>query len=125
MAPQMVYPRIAGARFGQVTVGDEVHAHDVVIRASGKVKKRKKSLAKAAYGTSHRIGPRELEKVCKGRPERLIIGTGQSGAATLTPEGAAYLRERAIAVTALPTPEAIEAFNRAPGPKAALIHVTC
>jgi hypothetical protein len=108
-----------------VTIDGRAYERDTCIRASGKIKKRKKKPVKAQYGTSHKIGPAELNKVCKGGPEVLVIGTGHSGSAALTPDGEEFLSEHGIRVVAVPTPQAIEEFNRAEGRKAALIHVTC
>ena len=123
--PLPMYPVLASAGVGAVIVNGETCENDVVIRAGGKVKKRKKKAVKEKYGTSHKIGPEELEKVLKGTPETLVIGTGYEGAVELTKAGKALLKERGVAATALPTPEAVTAFNNAPGRKAALIHVTC
>lgn len=119
------YPKIRKTSFGEITVGNQTHTRDIYIRADGRVKKRKKALAKEVYGTSHKIGPRELKKVCKDPPEVLFIGTGQYGIVELTAEGERFLAARDIACRALPTPEVIEAYNDCDRRKAALIHVTC
>lgn len=119
------YPQIDHVSFGQVTIEGETRTHDVYIRASGKVKKRRKKLAKELYGTSHIIGPEELEKVCKGDPEVLFIGAGMSGTAELSDEGRRYLAERSIKCEVLTTPKAVEAYNCSGQRKAMLIHVTC
>ena len=97
----------------------------IYIRADGKVKKRKNGVAKDAYGTAHKIGPEELEKVCQGRPDVLIIGSGEGGLAELTKEGQEFLRERGVSVRVIPGPAAAEEYNRTTGRKAALFHVTC
>ena len=119
------YPKIKETEFGHITVGGKTYDYDIRILADGKVKKRKKSLAKEAYGTSHKIGPKELDKVCKGDPEVLFIGTGQSGFVELTDEGQQFLQERGIKFQSLPTPQIIEPYNGSRQRKAALIHVTC
>lgn len=119
------YPKIVGSSFGRIAVGRETYNRDIYIRVNGKVENRKKSLARNLYGSSHRIGPKELEEVCKGGPEVLFIGTGQSGLAELTEDGRQYLRGRAIECCALPTPQAVEAYNDCERQRAALIHVTC
>jgi glucokinase len=124
-APASEYPRVTDTEFGRVTVAGQVYEHDILIRADGKVKKRDKRPVKKLYGTSHMIGPDELARACKGEPQVLIIGTGQDGTAELTEDGTAFLKERGIRVKALPTPRAIEVYNRTKGRKAALIHVTC
>ena len=46
-------PTIDGTKFGSITVAGETLEWDIMIRLSGKVKKRKKKLSKAVYGTSH------------------------------------------------------------------------
>ena len=124
-AVQQTYPEITRARFGEITVGKKTYAHDVAIAVDGKVKKRKKALAKELYGSSHTIGPKELEKVCRGGPAVLLVGTGHSGQAELNEEAQRYLSQRSIECQSLPTPEAAEAYNRCKERKAALIHVTC
>lgn len=124
-AVQPTYPEVRCSGPGEVTVGAKVYARDVYIPVSGKVKKRKKSLARQEYGTAHHLGPKELEKVCKGGPAILFVGTGQLGRVELTEEAQRYLQQRAIECRALPTPEAVEAYNDSKQRKAALIHVTC
>ena len=119
------YPHVDGTEFGRVTIGGEVYERDTIVRADGKIKKRKKGEVKEIYGTSHKIGPRELARVCKGNPDVLFIGTGQNGAVELTEDGAEFLRHRGVECHALRSPEAVEAFNKAGGRKALLIHVTC
>ena len=121
----VTYPRLEAPGFGRLRVEAEEWDRDLYVRADGKVKARDKKLAKAVYGTSHTIGPAELEKVCKKGARTLVIGSGYAGVARLSPEGWAYLQERGIAVRVLPTPEAVEEYLRTPGPKAILVHVTC
>jgi hypothetical protein len=119
------YARIAGTSFGQITVGKKTHEHDVYLLADGRLKKRKKKLAKQAYGTSHKIGPKELQRLCRDDPDVLFIATGQYGAAELTDEGQRFLRQRGVEFQVLPTPQAVEAYNGCDRRKAALVHVTC
>ena len=119
------YPKLTGVGFGEVTVAGKTRSHDIVIRVNGKVRKRKKAVARELYGSSHTIGPKELEKVCKGGPEIVFIGSGHSGNVELNEEGRRYLSQRSIDCQVAPTPEAVKAFNACDGRKAALIHVTC
>ena len=116
---------IADTSFGQITIGKNTYETDVYISTGGEIKKRKKRIAKEVYGTSHKIGPAELKKICKGHPKMVFIGTGQSGLAELTSEGNEYLREHGIESCVLPTPEVIDEFNKFNKTKAALIHITC
>ncbi len=119
------YPLVRRPEFGRIVVGREMYTRDVYVRANRKVKKRKKSLAKETYGSSHVLGAAELEYVCKAKPERLIIGSGQGGALSLSDDGEALLAERGIAFEIMPTPEAADRYNEAGGRKAGFFHLTC
>jgi hypothetical protein len=44
---------IEGTTFGTITIDGKTYEHDVIIRLSGEVVKRKKKLSKKYYGTSH------------------------------------------------------------------------
>lgn len=46
-------PIIDQTEFGTITIEGTVFDHDVFILPNGEVKKRKKKLSKAIYGTSH------------------------------------------------------------------------
>ncbi|NUQ63843.1 MAG: ROK family protein [Pirellulales bacterium] len=119
------YPQVAWQRFGEVTVQQKTYARDVYLLVDGSVKKRKKSLAKQSYGDSHMVGPEELEKVCKGGPEIVFVGTGESNHLSLNEDAQRFLRQRSIQCESLPTPKAVEAYNKSARRKAALLHVTC
>ena len=70
-------PHIDRTMFGSITIEGERFERDVIIRLSGKVKKRKKKLSKAVYGTSHVLSLEEAQHVHQKRAQRLIIGAGQ------------------------------------------------
>jgi len=118
-------PRIDSTKFGAITVAGETFEHDVIIRLDGEVKKRKKKLSKAIYGTSHIISVDEAKYTYEDGAERPIIGTGQSGMAELSDEAADYFKRKNCPVELLPTPKAIRAWNDAQGAVIGLFHVTC
>src|SRR6266511_6022008 len=118
-------PRIDRTQFGSVTIEGAVFTHDVIIRLGGQVKKRKKKLSKAVYGTSHTISLAEAKHVYQQGAVRLIIGAGQSGMVALSDEAAAYFKRNGCQVELLPTPEAIPVWNEAAGAVIGLLHVTC
>jgi len=118
-------PSIDGTAFGHITIAGESFEHDVVIRLSGDVKKRKKKLSKAQYGTSHMVSLAEAEHIFEAGAKRLILGSGQSGSVELSGEAAEYFRTNGCAVQLLPTPQAITAWNAAKGAVIAMFHVTC
>jgi hypothetical protein len=118
-------PTIQGTEFGSITVDDEVIDHDIVIRLSGKVKKRKKKLSKEKHGTSHTVSLAEAEHIYDDGAERPVIGTGQDGNVKLSQEATGYFKEKKCSVELSPTPEAVQAWNRAEGKTIAMFHVTC
>ena len=119
------YPKLQYKKFGQIAAGGKRYQCDIHVLVDGKVKSRDKQLAKSLHGSSHVVGPRELEELCRGGPEVLFVGAGAEGKLELTEEARKFLDRRAIELTVLPTAEAVEAFNRSPTRKTALIHVTC
>jgi len=120
-----VKPTIQKTEFGSITIDDEVYEHDVVIRISGNVKKRKKKLSKQKYGTSHTVSLDEAKHILDEDAKHLIIGTGQSGALKLSDEAERYFKERGCSVELHPTPQAVDIWNKAKGETIGMFHVTC
>ena len=118
-------PKIDQTEFGSITIEGTVFEHDVIIRLSGKVKKRKKKLSKAIYGTSHTISLNEAKEVYDKGAKRLIIGAGQFGLVELSEEAADCFERKKCQVELLPTRMAIQAWNKAKGAVIGLFHVTC
>jgi len=118
-------PTIDGTQFGSITIDGSVFDHDVILRLSGKVRKRKKKLSKRIYGTSHTISLDEAEHVYEEGAKRLIIGAGQHGTVKLSAEAAEYFKRKGCLVELEPTPTATRCWNNAKGPVIGLFHVTC
>lgn len=118
-------PRIDQTTFGSITIEGEMLKYDVIIRLDGMVEKRKKKLSKEVYGTSHIVSLAEAKFIYEKGAEQLIFGTGQVGVAMLSEEAAEYFKRKRCQVLALPTPEAIWAWNQAQGTVIGLFHVTC
>ena len=118
-------PSIDGTEFGSITISGELYEHDVVIRLSGKVKKRKKKLSKAKYGTSHKVSLEEAEHIFEAGAKRLILGSGQSGSVELSGGAAEYFRKNGCSVQLLPTHQAITVWNATNGAVIGMFHVTC
>jgi hypothetical protein len=116
---------IEGTTFGTITIDGKAYEHDVIIRLSGEVLKRKKKLSKKYYGTSHVLSKDEAKFVFEKGCEQLILGSGQMGNVHLSPEAEAYFAKKGCKVLLQPTPEAIRAFNRSHAKKIGLFHVTC
>ncbi len=81
---------IEETQFGNITVDGTTYDHDVIIRLSGNVEKRKKKLSKEKYGTSHVISKDEAKFVFEDGCEILIVGTGQEDNVRLSPEASEY-----------------------------------
>ena len=118
-------PGISGTDFGSITIEDSKIEHDIVIRLSGEIKKRKKKLSKAVYGTSHTVSLEEAKHIYQDGAERLIIGSGQAGMGRLSEEAFDYFKKKKCEVELQPTPSAIEYWNKATGAVIGLFHVTC
>jgi len=117
--------KIDGTEFGSITISGETYDHDVVIRLSEQVVKRKKKLSKRIYGSSHTVSEDEVRFVFEKGCKELIFGTGQYGNAALAPEAAAFLEKKGCRVIAEPTPDAVQTFNASRKRKIGLFHVTC
>jgi len=116
---------IEATEFGAIRIDGKTYNHDVIIRLSGKVEKRRKRLSKEEYGTSHILSKEEAKFVFENGAELLIVGAGQQGNVRLSPEASEYFDKKHCRVLVRPTPEAVRAFNQAREKKIALMHVTC
>jgi hypothetical protein len=118
-------PHIDHTDFGSIVIEGAVYEHDVLLLPNGEVKKRKKKLSKAVYGTSHILSLDEAKYVYQPGIERLIIGTGQYGNVRLSDEAAGYFKRKRCRVDLAPTPTAVQTWNEARGTILGLFHVTC
>jgi hypothetical protein len=64
---------IENTTFGSITVDGKTYEHDVLIRLSGEVVKRKKKLSKKYYGTSHVLSKDEAKFVFEGGATSLLL----------------------------------------------------
>src|SRR6266699_4868106 len=87
---------IQGTTFGTITIDEKTYEHDVIIRLSGEVVKRKKKLSKKYYGTSHVLSKDEAKFVFEKGCDQLIIGSGQIGNVHLSPEAEAYFAKKGL-----------------------------
>jgi hypothetical protein len=119
--------KIDSTVFGSITIDGTPYPHDILIRLSGEVVKRKKKLSKKYYGTSHILSLEEAEFVYEKGCDTLVLGTGQYGNVKLSPEAAEFFEHHDCRVILLPTPDAIEAYNKSRGKAKTigLFHVTC
>ena len=118
--------RIESTTFGTITIDGKTYAHDVLVRLSGEVVKRKKKLSKKLYHrTSHVLSEDEAKFLFEKGCDQVVIGSGQMGNVQLSPEAEAYFERKGCEVLLKPTPEAIHVFNRSRAKRIGLFHVTC
>lgn len=118
-------PMIDATQFGSITVDGAEYEHDILIRLSGKVKKRKKKLSKMVYGSSHTLSIEEAEYIYEDGAEIFIFGTGQNDVSRVSEEALRFFKEKGCRVESQPTPRAIEAYNKALGKVIGVFHITC
>jgi hypothetical protein len=118
-------PHIDQTAFGSITIEGEILEHDVLIRLDGQVKKRKKKLSKAVYGTSHIVSLDEAKYIYEQGAKQLIIGTGQYDSVRLSDEARSFFQSKQCQVELFATPQAIQVWDRSEGTAIGLFHVTC
>ena len=119
-------PIIDNIEFGSISIEKERYPHDVIIDLDGHVKKRKKKLSKAIYGTSHIISLDEAKYVYKKGARLLIIGAGQYSNVNLSNEAKDFFKQKNCKVILQATSKSIETWNKTKDKKTiGLFHVTC
>ncbi|MDP3093528.1 MAG: MTH938/NDUFAF3 family protein [bacterium] len=119
-------PKIDSVDFGSIVIDGKKY-HQVLIVGSEVLERDYKRLEEL-FGTSHKIGDWEAEKLFEENPEIIVIGTGWQGALEVGEDFVGLAREKGIIVIALLTPEAIKFYNEKAGLGQkinALIHTTC
>jgi len=118
-------PKISHTSFRSITVEDKEYDFDILINSKGLVSKRRKKLSKAIFGTSHTLSEAEVKYVFEEKAHEMIIGTGQYGRVELSDEARTYLRTKNCDPVLMPTPEAIQYWNKRKGKAVGLFHITC
>ena len=119
-------PNIESTKFGEVIIDGRRYCQ-VLIIGDDVIERNEKKLERL-FGTTHRIGDWEIEKLLETEPEIVIVGTGQNGVLKVSAEFMEKMQEANVKVIADISPEAIKKYNenRAKGKKInALIHTTC
>lgn len=112
--------------FGSVTVDGQKYSDVLVV--SGKIESREREKLEEIFGTSHMVAPAEISKLTSGKPDIVLIGSGQSGVLKVSDIVKNQIEKAGSKLLVLETPEAIYKYNELvkEGKKVnALIHVTC
>ncbi len=106
--------------FGFIKIDGQVYNHDVQVGLNGEVKLWWRN-------KSHEIGKRDIEEVLDQKPEVIVIGTGEMGAAEVMDEAQQAITSKDIKLIIEPTGEAVKSFNSLGKDKkvAGLFHLTC
>ena len=111
--------------FGSIVIDGKKYGRDVLVFPDGTVRQRKGGFWK--FG-SHAIKRDEIDQLVKADPEEIVVGTGTSAKARLTPDTESWANEAKLNLVVLASQEAIERLNRLveEGKRvAALIYITC
>ena len=111
-------PKIDSSYFGSIVIDGRKYNTDVIVSWDGEIIEREKS---------HIFSKKELMDLLMMKDvETIIIGTGTAGSVRIDPEAEVFARVEGITLTALPTSQAIDEFNkRSRRTKVvAVIHVT-
>jgi len=105
-----------------------VNKYHQVLIIGDKIEERDYKKLHELFDSSHKIGDWEIEKLLKGDPQVIIVGTGQNGAMELDKETIQKLQSKGAEIIFDATPKIIEIYNEKikQGVKTnALIHTTC
>jgi len=111
--------RIDGTSFGSITVEGEQYPHDVWILADGSIRRRNRN---------HEFTLNEFDFLLKGKPELVIVGTGQSGCVRVDKEAVELAVKQGVKIIDDITPDALKQYNEAANAGrrvAGAFHVTC
>jgi len=76
----------------------------------------------------HSVSVEDIKDIIEAAPDIIVLGTGDSGMMRPDPDLVNFLHEQKIKLTAVPTAEAVDIFNRLTKEKkniAAGFHLTC
>ena len=111
--------RIDGTSFGSITVDGKRYGHDVWVFADGSIRRRNRD---------HEFTLDELDLLLEGKPEVVVVGTGQSGCVRIDEDAVREASRRGIKIISDVTPNALKRYNEAVEAKhrvAGAFHATC
>ncbi|MDI6884365.1 MAG: MTH938/NDUFAF3 family protein [Hadesarchaea archaeon] len=111
--------RIDGTSFGSITVDGKRYPHDVWVFADGSIRRRDRD---------HEFTLDEFDLLLDGKPEVVVVGTGQSGCVRIGEDAAREAGRRGVKIISDVTPNALKQYNEAVRAKrkvAGAFHTTC
>lgn len=111
--------------FGKITIDGKTYIKDILIDVNGKLLGRTE-MSMQYYGNHHTVCREEVKELIEEqKPEYLIVGTGQYGACRLEESIPKICERMGIKLIVRKTPEAVNEYNKLPGKKLAVFHITC
>lgn len=111
--------RIDSTSFGSITVDGKRYPQDVWIFIDGSIKRRDRN---------HEFTLDELDLLSEGKPEVVVVGTGQSDCVRIDEDAAREASKRGIKMISDITPNALKRYNEAANAGRRVVgafHVTC
>ena len=116
-------PQIDWIGPGEIQINGRRYVDDVIVRADGTVKKRRKKLSLKTHGSTHLISAEEVKYICKGKPQTLVVGCGTDSRLELGEDAEKWLAKHDVALVCKESSEAVLDYQRNRGPRALLVHV--
>ena len=122
----MTSVKISKITWGKIIVNG-IEYNQILIIGSN-IEEREYDRLKSLFGTSHKIGDWEIEKLFSGSPEIILIGTGWDGVLEVHDKIIKQADKLNIKLEILKSEEAISKYNELAKDRKrvnALIHTTC
>lgn len=91
-------------RFGSIIIDGKAYDYDVEVRWTGEVLSWQRE-------ESHLINIESVKRAVEQKPEVIIVGTGESGAAEVAEDAQSFIKEKGIELVIDKTGEATKTFN--------------
>ena len=116
-------PQIEWIALGEVQINGQRYVADVVIRADGTIKKRRRKLSRRVHGNAHLVSAEEVRYVCKGHPQTFVVGVGAEERLAIGDDAKMWLEQENIKLVVFPSPQAVAEYRVLRGPRALLLHL--
>ena len=119
-------PYINSTSFGEIVIDNKKYGQVIIV--GDQIEERDWEMLEKTFGTTHRLGDWEKEKLLEDDPQIIIVGTGQEGVLKVDSSFIDLLKKKGIEFYIVPTPQAVKIYNEKIQEKKkinALIHTTC
>ncbi len=103
--------------FGKITIDGKTYTSDVIILGD--------TILDWWRDQGHVLNPQDLQKVYEKSPNTLVVGTGFYGRMKVPEKTRSHIEDKGITLIVEKTENAVKAFNKLQGARAAALHLTC